>query len=170
MKGQVQIYTGDGKGKTTAALGLAVRAVGAGCKVFLAQFIKQGEYSEIKTLNSIDEVTIRQYGGNGFIKGEPTEEDVRRANQGLIEVEAVVKSGSHQVVIMDEVVVAISLGLLQEKRVLDILAAKPSEVELVLTGRKASEALVKQADLVTEMKEIKHYYHQGVTARVGIEK
>ena len=171
MKGYVQVYTGNGKGKTTAALGLAIRAAGAGLKVFIAQFIKMGEYSEIKALTRFaDLITVAQFGRGRFIKGKPSLPDVQAARAGLEKVRKVMASGEYEMVIMEEANVAVRLALFSVQDVLDIIAAKPETMELVITGRDAAPEIIEKADLVTEMKEIKHYYKKGVPARLGIEK
>ena len=171
MQGYVQVYTGDGKGKTTAALGLAVRAAGAGLKVYMAQFIKQGPYSEIKGLQALSScISVEQFGCGGFIKGQPSAQDVAAARKGLEKVTSILTAGHHQVVILDEANVAVALGLFSEKTLLDTIAAKPHAVEIIITGRGATPKIMAAADLVTEMKAIKHYYKNGVQARLGIEK
>lgn len=171
MKGYIQVYTGDGKGKTTAALGLAIRAAGAGLKVFIGQFIKMGEYSEIKALKRFEDlITVEQFGRGRFIQGKPSVEDIKAAQKGLEKIIAILSSGEHNVVIMEEANVAVKIGLLSVQDILKIIAAKPQDVELVITGRGADPQIIEKADLVTEMKEIKHYFQQGVAARVGIEK
>ena len=169
-KGYVQVYTGNGKGKTTAALGLALRAAGAGLKVFIAQFIKGQRCSEHLMLERFgDMITYRQY-GRGLIRHTPTGKDIAGAREGMREVGDAVRSGSYDVVILDEVNVAVSLGLISVEEVLGLIRGKPAAVELVLTGRNAHDAVMEEADLVTEMREIKHYYEKGVHARRGIEK
>jgi cob(I)alamin adenosyltransferase len=171
MKGYVQVYTGDGKGKTTAALGLALRAAGAGLRVFIAQFVKGAEYSEIKALARFsDLITLRQYGRGCFIGHDPGEEDKRMAGSGLEEAESAMVSGNYQVIILDEINIATHFSLLPVERLLETIRKKPAGVELVMTGRKADTRIVEIADLVTEMREIKHYYQKGVEAREGIEK
>ena len=170
MKGYVQVYTGDGKGKTTAALGLALRAVGAGLNVFIGQFAKGMEYSEIKAIRErLPEITIRQYGRDCFIVNKPTDDDIAIARCGLTEVRDVIQSGKYDVIILDEANIAIHFGLFSIDDLLKIIALKPANLELIITGRKAHPDLVKAADLVTKMLEIKHYYQQGVQARQGIE-
>jgi cob(I)alamin adenosyltransferase len=170
MKGYVQIYTGDGKGKTTAAIGLALRAAGAGLKVFIAQFVKSGKYSEILALEQFtDAITCRQYGSGCWLRGEPGEEDIRLARSGLEEVRGIIKAGHHDVVILDEANIATHFGLIAVDDLLDLIAVRPPAVELIFTGRKADPRLIQRADLVTEMREVKHYYRQGVAARKGIE-
>jgi cob(I)alamin adenosyltransferase len=171
MKGYVQIYTGNGKGKTTAALGLSLRAAGAGLKVFIAQFLKQGDYSEIKALERFsDLISIQQYGLGRFVKGQPTAEEIEAARKGLEDVNAAMLSGEYDVIIVEEGNVAAACGLFAVQQLLDLIAKKPDNLELVITGRGAAPEVIAQADLVTEMKAIKHYYEKGVAARVGIEK
>jgi cob(I)alamin adenosyltransferase len=171
MRGYIQVYTGDGKGKTTAALGLAIRAAGAGLKVFIAQFIKMGEYSEIKALQRFsDLIRIEQFGKGPFIKGKPSPSDIEATRKGLEKVKTVLSSGEYHVVIMEEANVAAKLGLCSVNDILEVMTAKPEGIELVITGRSADSRIIEIADLVTEMKEVKHYFHKGVTARIGIEK
>lgn len=171
MKGYIQVYTGNGKGKTTAALGLAIRAAGAGLKVFIAQFIKMGEYSEIKALKRFEDlIKVEQFGSGRFIKGKPSASDIEAARKGVEKVKAAFTSGQHNVVIMEEANVASGLGLLSVDDILKIMDEKPKDVELVITGRGADSRIIEKADLVTEMKEIKHYFQKGVKARIGIEK
>lgn len=171
MKGYIQVYTGNGKGKTTAAIGLSVRAAGAGLNVFIAQFIKLGEYSEIKSLKKFsDRITINQYGLGKFIKGKPSEEDMAAARKGLIATRNALLSGKYDIIILEEGNVAVSLGLMSANDIIDLIEMKPDHVEMVITGRNASPEIIDKADLVTEMKDIKHYYNKGVAARTGIEK
>ena len=171
MNGYIQVYTGNGKGKTTAALGLALRAAGAGLKVFIAQFIKMGEYSEIKALKRFNDlITVEQFGSGRFIKGKPSASDIEAARKGLHRIKSVFRSGLHDLVIMEEVNVAVSLGLLSVDNILEVMVEKPNNVELVITGRGADSRIIEKADLVTEMKEVKHYFQKGVKARIGIEK
>ncbi|BBO72293.1 cob(I)alamin adenosyltransferase/cobinamide ATP-dependent adenosyltransferase [Desulfosarcina alkanivorans] len=169
--GYTQIYTGDGKGKTTASLGLALRAAGAGLKVYIAQFIKSGDYSEIRALARFaDRITVEQFGLGRFIKGKPAPEDVAAAQKGLAAVRSALASGRYKVVIMEEGNVAALCGLFPVDAILEIMAQKPGDVELVVTGRGADARVIDRADLVTEMKAVKHYYQAGVAARTGIEK
>jgi cob(I)alamin adenosyltransferase len=170
-RGYVQVYTGDGKGKTTAALGLAFRAAGAGLKVFMAQFIKQGRYSEHHALQRFsDLITVRQYGHGFILNDTPTKDDIAAARAGLAEIEDAIHSATYDVVVVDEVNVALYYKLIDVEDVLRWIHEKPTTVELVLTGRNADERVIAAADLVTEMKAVKHYYAKGVQARVGIEK
>lgn len=169
-KGYVQIYTGNGKGKTTAALGLTLRAVGGGLKVYIGQFIKHGDFSEIIALQFLGgSVKLEQY-GSGFVFGNPTADDTRVARKGFEKAEEVIKSGEYDLVILDEAVTAVKSKLIKKRELIKLIEEKPEGVELVLTGRGATKELMKYADLVTEMKEIKHYYKDGVKARKGIER
>ena len=170
MQGFVQVYTGDGKGKTTAALGLALRAAGAGLRVYFGQFIKNADYSEIKALARFaDCITVRQFGRGCFLLTEPAPEDraaARRALEGLSEA---LTSGDYDLVIADEANVAVTLGLIEANDLVSLIDRRPEQVELVLTGRGAPEAVLARADLVTEMRCVRHYYDRGVLARPGIE-
>lgn len=168
-KGYIQVYTGNGKGKTTAALGLSVRAVCSGKKVFFGQFVKGMKYSELEAVKFLPNFKIQQFGRNTFIFDKPTKADIEAANQGLREIEQILISGEYDVVIMDEVNIAIFFELFSDDDVIEVLNKKADNVEVILTGRYATEKIIDRADLVTEMKEIKHYYTQGVQARKGIE-
>jgi cob(I)alamin adenosyltransferase len=171
MKRYVQVYTGDGKGKTTAALGLAMRAFGAGLNIYMAQFVKGMKYSEQETFKVLsDQLTVKQYGRGCFIKGNPTDEDIKAAREGLKEVRDIMLSGKYQVLILDEANIATFYNLFSVDDLLDLIKQKPDDVELIITGRRADPRIIEAADLVTEMKEIKHYYQEGVVARDGIEK
>ncbi len=169
-RGYVHVYTGNGKGKTTAALGLSLRAVCAGKKVFFGQFIKGMPYSELKAVEYLPGFEIKQFGNDCFIYRDPSERDVELAKDGLAELGRIIKSGNYDMVVMDEVNIAIYFKLFKVEDVIEILSGRPQKTEVVLTGRYAPDELVDYADLVTEMKEIKHYYKQGVEARTGIEK
>ncbi len=170
MKGYVHVYTGNGKGKTTAALGLAIRAAGAGMRVYIAQFVKGMHYSELDALDRYaDRITLKQYGRECFIEKEPEEEDIQAARKGLEEVKGLLASGDYQMVILDEANIATRYNLFSPDELIEVVRSKPEAVELVITGRNADPKVVALADLVTEMKEIKHYYNRGVQARVGIE-
>ena len=170
MKGYVQVYTGDGKGKTTAALGLALRAVGAGLKTYIAQFVKGMKYSEIKAMDKFpDRITVKQCGRGCFIHSEPEEADFKMAREGLEEVRQVLASERYKVVVLDEANIATRLNLFSVDDLLELIDSKPEGVELVITGRYAHPRLIERADLVTEMREVKHYYSRGVRARKGIE-
>lgn len=171
QEGMVHVYTGGGKGKTTAALGLALRALGHGLKVYMIQFMKgDPEYGELRAGRRLDGLTIRQFGRTDFVdRDHPAEEDLTLARQGLEHAREVMAAGSHDLLILDEINVAMDFGLLPVRAVLELIEHKPREMELVLTGRSAPRPVIEAADLVTEMREIKHYYQQGRTARDGIE-
>ena len=171
MKGYVQVYTGNGKGKTTAAFGLALRAAGAGLKVFIAQFVKGMKYSELESIKKLDDmITIKQYGSGWFIQKKINQKDINLAQNGLKEVQNIINSGNYQLVILDEANIATHFKLFSPKELLELINSKPDHVELIITGRYADPLIIDNADLVTEMHEIKHYYHKGIKARLGIEK
>ena len=169
--GYVQVYAGDGKGKTTAALGLALRAVGAGARGFIAQFLKGRKTSEVAAWERLsDVITIRQYGRGSFIRSEPEPEDIEAAREGLAEVKQVIVAGDYSLVILDEASIAAHLGLFSVEDLLAVIELRPEHVELVITGRRADQRIIEAADLVTEMREVKHYFTEGVAARRGIDK
>lgn len=168
-RGYVQVYTGDGKGKTTAALGLALRAAGAGLRTFIAQFVKGMEYSELRALKAHPEIEVRRYGRDCFIDREPEPEDIEAAQRGLAEAREALVSGDWDLVILDEANIATHFGLFAVEELLGLIAEKPDDVELIITGRRADPRVVEAADLVTEMREVKHYYESGVGCRKGIE-
>lgn len=168
-KGYVHVYTGNGKGKTTAALGLSLRAICAGKKVYFGQFIKGMEYSELKSQSLLPNFEIHQFGRDCFIFNDPTEEDIQLAKKGLDTCKAVLEEGKHHIVVLDELNIAIYYNLFTAEEAIDAIKNRASHVEVIVTGRYADKKLIEFADLVTEMKEIKHYYKQGVSARNGIE-
>jgi len=171
MKGYLQVYTGNGKGKTTAAIGLSLRAAGAGFRVLFTQFVKGIKYSEINALERFsDRVTVRQYGRSCFIRRQPEPADIESARQGLEEIELYLRQGIYDVVVLDEACIALYYSLFSLSRLLDLAEARPPSTEMIITGRYAPRELIERADLVTDMNEIKHYYNQGVTARDGIER
>jgi cob(I)alamin adenosyltransferase len=165
----IQIYTGTGKGKTTAALGLAIRAAGAGLKVYIGQFIKGKSYNEFKILKNIPNIKIEQYGRGCFIKQKPRQIDIDLAHKGLKRIREVIIEGRYNLVILDEVNVALHFGILRINEVIKLLKSAPKNIELVLTGRWAHPEVRKLADLISEIKEVKHYYRKGIKARKGIE-
>lgn len=170
-KGYVHVYTGNGKGKTTAAIGLAIRAAGAGLRVLFIQFIKGTAYSEIRALKMLSEqIAVKQYGRGCFITGEPSQEDIDAAERGLTEIKQALSDGVYDVVVLDEANIAIQCNLFTIDKLVELIASKPNDVELVITGRYAHPLLLDCADVVTEMKEVKHYYQKGIMARLGIEK
>ena len=167
----VQIYTGGGKGKTTAAIGLAVRAAGHGLRTYVGQFMKGQVYGELTDLENHPRIVIEQYGDPRCIRREEvTPMHVHQAEAGLARAEAAMLSQHYDIVVLDEINVAVWFGLLPVEAVLDFLKKRPAAVEVVLTGRNAPEELLAAADLVTEMKEIRHYYTKGILARDGIER
>lgn len=176
--GFVQVYTGEGKGKTTAALGLALRAVGSGLSVLVVQFLKapgvgedggSGEQRSAKRLAPLLEVRPR--GGEGMVDPlRPSPADVALAREALAEAESEMLSGRWDLLVLDEVNTAVHFGLLALPDLLALLDRRPQGVELVLTGRYAPGEILKRADLVTEMREVRHYFRRGVPARRGIEK
>jgi len=169
-KGYIQVYTGNGKGKTTAALGLSLRAVGAGFNVFIAQFVKGMEYSELNSIKQLSpKITLKQFGRDCFINREPENADIKAARKGFEEIKEIVACGNFELVILDEINIATYYKLISVEEILELLNSKPENVEIVLTGRNVDERIIERADLVTEMKEIKHYYQNGVHARKGIE-
>lgn len=170
MKGYIQVYTGNGKGKTTAALGLSLRAAGAGKRVFIGQFVKGMHYSELNILPDIPNITIKQFGRTCFIHEKPAPEDYTVALNGLQETARHLRSGEYDLVVLDEATIALHYGLFSFDQLKQILVNRAGHVEVVITGRYAPQELVDLADLVTEMKEIKHYYTKGIEARTGIEK
>jgi len=173
-RGCIHVYTGDGKGKTTAALGLALRAAGRGLRTYLAQFMKKGEYGELlavaRHLSGL--VTIEQFGLPEFHHaGEGVSPAERRAaEEGLAAAAAALASGRYRVVVLDEINVVLHFAILPVEPVLRLMESRPEEGELVLTGRRAPQAILDRADLVTEMREVRHYYQQGIQARDGIER
>lgn len=165
----IQVYTGNGKGKTTAALGLALRAAGAGLKVYIAQFIKKGCYNELKSLKKLKNITIEQFGRGCFIRSEPCKEDIELAHSALNRIKEIISKGKFDIVILDEINTALNLKLIKLREALNIIHTLPKKTELILTGRYAHPEIIKKSDLVSEIKEIKHYYKRGVKARKGIE-
>lgn len=170
--GQFQIYTGNGKGKTTAALGLALRASGAGLRVYFCQFMKDADYSEIKSLKLLPGITVEQFGsGLGLlISREAENPDLECARTGYEKLKAALTCGEYDVVIADEINCARTCGLLTEAQLLSLAEMRPEGTELVFTGRGACESIIDKADLVTEMRPIKHYFDtKKLPARAGIE-
>jgi cob(I)alamin adenosyltransferase len=171
-RGFVQIYTGNGKGKTTAAIGQAVRSAGFGLKTYFAQFMKEYPYNELKSLKHLSEwITIDQFCGDEFVykKELPGRDELLKARKGLNKAEEKMLSSEYDLIVLDESIVAIYFKLFVTGDLIEIIDKKPENVELILTGRYCPEELIELADLVTEMKEIKHYYQKGVKSRGGIE-
>jgi cob(I)alamin adenosyltransferase len=171
-KGYVQVYTGNGKGKTTAALGLAFRAMGCGLKTYVGQFMKGQKCSELDAAKTVSEyITIEQYGKTGFTrdKEHPDAESLKNAKKGLAKARKAITSGKYDIIVLDEINTAHFFRLITVEEMLELVKMKPDGIELVFTGRYAPQELIEAADLVTEMVEIKHYYRKGLTSRKGIE-
>ena len=166
----IQIYTGNGKGKTTAAIGLAIRAAGSGMKIFFGQFVKGMAYHEVKIFSEqMPQIDHQLLGRNCFIDKDPQPEDYQAAKNGLKEVKKVIASGKYSLIVLDELNIALYYQLISVEEVIRLIDELPPEIELVITGRYAPQKLIDKADLVTEMKEIKHYYTKDIKARKGIE-
>lgn len=173
FRGMVQIYTGDGKGKTTAAVGLAVRAAGRSMRSYIGQFMKGQDYGELHCVEKLGGlIEIEQFGKKGFVHiGEsPSEEDIRLAREGIRRCREKMLSGDFDIIVLDEINVAVFFKLVDVREVLKLIEERPEKVELVLTGRYAPDSFIEKADLVTEMREVKHYYTKGIGARDGIER
>ncbi len=169
-RGYVQLYTGDGKGKTTASLGLVLRALGQGLRPAVLQFMKADpDWGEIVSLTDLG-VPVQQCGLDHWVfAGKVTDEDRAAAAEGFAEARALVESGDYDLVVLDELVTALFFELIPLRSVLDLIHDKPERVELVITGRRAPEELIAAVDLATEMRPLKHYFDAGVQARPGIE-
>ena len=168
-RGYIHVYTGNGKGKTTAALGLALRASGAGLRVYMQQFAKNRDCGEIRALRKIRNIKVSQCGNGPFICGKPSVSDIECAKKGFAAAKKNIFSKKYDVVILDEINIAMKLGLVDTPDVIDLIKRRPRMVELVLTGRGCPLAIKKMADLVTEMREIRHPYRRRINAREGIE-
>ncbi|RLG11170.1 cob(I)yrinic acid a,c-diamide adenosyltransferase [Candidatus Pacearchaeota archaeon] len=170
-KGYIHLYTGDGKGKTTAALGLTIRAVGAGLKVAFFQFFKDGTSSEVKILKKLSpQVCYKNFGKKGFYRDKIPSDLERKLKEGWEEVKKMVKSKEYNIIVLDEITHVLNKGIINLEEFINFLKEKPEDIEIILTGRDASAKLIEIADLVTEAKKIKHYFDKGVKARKGIEK
>ena len=170
MTGLIQVYTGDGKGKTTAALGLALRAAGRNMKVLIVQFMKKWDYGELHSVKLIPNITLETFGTKEFIyKGKVKKIDYEEAEKAFSFGIEGMKSGNYDIVIFDELNMALYYDLLDLEEVIKKLTEKPNNVEVVITGRRAPKEIIEIADLVTEMKEVKHPYQKGIKARIGIE-
>jgi len=171
-QGMVQVYTGEGKGKSTAAFGLALRMAGTGRPVYIGQFIKaDGKCGELNAFSRFsDLITVRQFGRGLLLGREPTPADTAAARAGVEKIRETMAEARHRLIILDEANVAVHLGLLPVELLLALIKERPSITELVITGRNAHPEVIKKADLVTEMQSVKHYWQKGVPAREGIEK
>ncbi len=169
-KGCIHVYTGNGKGKTTSAIGLGVRAAGAGLKVHMLQFMKGRRYCELNILDIINNFTYSQYGRDEFVnKNNPEKIDVDLAQKGLKQAIELIKSNNYDMIILDEINVAIDFNLIAIEEVIKLIKEKPEKLELILTGRYANPKIIKLADYVTEMLEIIHPYQKGIQARKGFD-
>ena len=171
-KGFTQIYTGNGKGKTSAAIGQAIRAAGEGYRSLIIQFMKEYPYSELKALKNFkDYIEIEQYAGDDFVykKELPSKDEKDKAVIGMKRTEEEFEKGNFDIIILDESIVSIYFKLIDENDVVELIKKKPANKELILTGRYCPKKIIELADLVTDMKEVKHYYTRGITSRKGIE-
>jgi len=170
-KGLVQLYTGNGKGKTTAALGLSLRACGKGLSVYIIQFMKgRINYGELESVKKLPLVTIEQFGRPDFVdKANPAKIDIDLAGKGLARAREIISAGKHDLVVLDEINIALDYRLIPLTEVLDMIKDRPKHVEIVLTGRDAPRSLIDLADLVSVIAEVKHPYREGVQCREGIE-
>ncbi len=169
--GLIQVFTGDGKGKTTAALGEALRACGHNFKVLVVQFMKgQIEYGEVKIASKVPNLELKQFGLPTFVKkGDPSDEDLRLAREGFEFAKSAIMKKKYDMVILDELNVAIDYGLVKLKDALDLLRNKPEHVEIIVTGRYATQEIIDIADLVSRIDEVKHPYQKGIFSRKGVE-
>lgn len=169
--GQIHVYTGNGKGKTTAAFGLALRAAMAGKAVYIGQFVKSQKYNETKITSKLDKFVVEQFGCGCMLSRHATDEDREEAAHGLEVCAQHIKEGKWEVVILDEITIALHLELIKIEDVITMLDNRAPHVEIILTGRYAPQALMDYADLVTDMREVKHYYStKGLISRNGIDK
>ncbi|WP_455368380.1 cob(I)yrinic acid a,c-diamide adenosyltransferase [[Eubacterium] cellulosolvens] len=168
--GLIHVYTGNGKGKTTAALGLALRAAGHNMRICVIMFLKgKSKYGEKNTANQINNIEIYAYGEDDLIIGKPTRKDFEEAEEAFNHARRVITGKKYDIVILDELTHAINLGLIQLNDVMELIEKKPLELELIITGRNAPLELLNVADYITELNEKKHPYRKGIKARKGIE-
>lgn len=165
----IQVYTGSGKGKTTAALGLALRAAGAGLRVYFCQFLKGSYRCESVSLKKVKNIKIQRFGAKNFIRKRPGKKDIELARKGLAAIKKIIRDKNYDVIVLDEANVALSLNLLPLKEVLETIKKVPRNKEVIITGRNAPPEILECADLVSDIKEVKHYFRKGVKARKGIE-
>ncbi len=168
-EGTVQVYTGDGKGKTTAAIGQVIRALGHGQRVLVVQFLKGRPSGEVKVLEGMENVTVKRFGSSRFVCGSPTPEDIELAKKGFEGMREAVLSGEYDLVVLDEINLLVDYGMLDVEQVVELMKERPKNVELILTGRNAHRQVIEAADLVSEVRAVKHYYKRGVRARPGVE-
>jgi cob(I)alamin adenosyltransferase len=165
----IQVYTGNGKGKTTAALGLALRASGAGLKVYIMQFAKGKRYSEMVSLKKIKNIQLEQCGGSCFITRAPSKKDLALARAGFKKAREAIARQLYDMVILDEINIAVKLKILKLTDIIALLKEVPEKVEVVLTGRYAHPRIIRLSDLTSEIREVKHYFRKNIPARKGIE-
>jgi cob(I)alamin adenosyltransferase len=171
FKGYIQVYTGEGKGKTTAAIGLTIRALGANLKAAFFQFFKPGTSSEVKILKKFSpQLYYKNFGKRDFVENEVDLKTKKLILKGWKEIKELVKSKSYNILVLDEISYALNWGIIDLKEFLEFLKNKPKNLEIIITGRNVPKEILEIADLVTEMKKIKHYYDKGVKSRKGIEK
>lgn len=170
-KGYIHVYTGNGKGKTSAAVGIAVRAAGAGLKTYFAQLMKSYLYSELNTLKKIPEIETEQFCDDSFVleKRLPSVAEKMKAKEALEKIKKAMLSGDYDLVVLDEATVSVYFGLITNENLIDLIDLKPKGLELIITGRYADVSIIDKADIVSEIKEIKHYYTKGVLSRKGID-
>jgi len=170
-EGRVEVFTGEGKGKTTAALGVALRASGHGLKVFIVYFMKGSfPYGEQQVLSRLPGISFAKFGLESFVDpNNITEAEKEQAQRALQKAEEVIFSNEYDIVILDEINLAAAWKLVDIDEVIKLVKGKPGKVELILTGRHADDRLIELADLVTEMTKIKHPYDKGILARKGID-
>lgn len=174
-QGYIHLYTGNGKGKTTAAFGLALRALAAGANVFIGQFVKSMRYGECGIVNAAPSLgsghcKLQLFGNGCVLLRAPTEKDRAAARAGIARSLEALQGEAWDMIILDELTIALHLGLISDTDIKELLQARPPHVELIITGRYAPDWLIARCDLVTDMQEVRHYYQQGVEARVGIER
>jgi len=169
MPGFIHVYTGEGKGKTTSAIGLTVRAIGSGLKVLFVQFIKSASTGELEILKKFPELVEIYRCSTGFIQGSPDETQIQLVKLAIKDIEEKLKTKHYDMIIFDELSVAIKKGLISQQSVERLINLTPENTELIITGRDAPDWLIDKADLVTEMKNVKHYFDRGIHARKGIE-
>jgi cob(I)alamin adenosyltransferase len=169
-QGLIQVYTGNGKGKTTAAFGLAIRALGNGWRVIIVQFLKGDKYGETNSMDTFPNCTVLQFGKDKLVElDSPDTTDINFAQQGLGEVAKIIRENQCDLLILDELNVALALKLVAEDKVLALLSERPKNMEIVITGRYAPQCILDCADLITEMQHVKHPFEAGIDAREGIE-
>ncbi len=168
--GLIMVYTGPGKGKTTAAVGQALRMVGQGYKVYMIHFMKGRDYGEFIAFRKITGITVEKAGRDEFVSKEnPEQIDIDMAQKGLASARKAIESGEYDLIVLDEINVAMDFNLIAVEDVLELIKTRPVHIDIILTGRNAPQEIIEIADLVSEIKEVKHHYQAGVKSRRGIE-